>query len=590
MNRPGVSRLSDVNDVNAKDASNGHQKRSAVKIHRRLRFGLLELMLATAAVASWIPATMAMREIPDLQTEIAVMEKATLQLRVDDTSKLTIRAMPTVWRGLLTWKVYVPERSDLELRFASEGIESNNQPDQYDAVPLSAGKHLIHVKSTTDASGVHGSVLLDGETVLEQHHPPGRLRGSVSSGSTLGIKESKSFSVDETVVLTKQRFNRSHPLRQFGSFTLPPEYGSRGFACWISPAAKQETAPRRFILKRNRSRGIVVGLRQGLRISEMEELGYPGLIDIRPSRYAVLGDEYWDEKSRFAISVVPISGNGKDEVQNGVNRLPTSPQMNNAHIALKSPVEGEKSNKVWTAKSKFLPETLETEDSLLRVFANFNGHASEASVEVEVFFDPEEPNRVGFLPRIGDESIPLRAIELQTHFNSRFFWRTIDVLPTATSSSDADQVDTESVATDQLSVDENVHRNRGNSASQLPWRKVRVNRLPFGKPLKTTAGYRQLILRTDVPDVTQLKYPMGLSNRWTYDGIPNEQVWFLPDVTTGPPDERISVSLRNTAFFPATQSKLPGGSAVGNVRIRIPLPAKKPVWMSIRPAPPYDQN
>ena len=69
-------------------------------IRRGLRFGLRELLLMTAAIAAWIPAILARREIPQLEADIQMMRQATLELIVQNPSVLNIRALPSVWQNI----------------------------------------------------------------------------------------------------------------------------------------------------------------------------------------------------------------------------------------------------------------------------------------------------------------------------------------------------------------------------------------------------------------------------------------------------------------------------------------------------------
>jgi len=118
----------------------------------------------------------------------------------------------------------------------------------------------------------------------------------------------------------------------------------------------------------------------------------------------------------------------------------------------------------------------------------------------------------------------------------------------------------------------------------MPWLEVPFKRLPWGQSPSDAYSVRKLSLRTDVSNVTKVIFPNGLVPRWEYQGIPNQQVWWLPAGQENEDAEsNIKVEILPTTFFPTTKLALPGGPAFGNVRITVPMPATKPIWLAIEP-------
>ncbi len=110
------------------------------------------------------------------------------------------------------------------------------------------------------------------------------------------------------------------------------------------------------------------------------------------------------------------------------------------------------------------------------------------------------------------------------------------------------------------------------------------NRLPLSQSPSETSRFRKLSLLTDVSNVTKVSFPNELGPQWEYQGIPNRQVWQLPaGQQNDDAESNIKVEILPTGFIPTTNLALPGGQAIGNVRITVPMPATEPIWLAIDP-------
>jgi hypothetical protein len=550
-------------------------------LRRAFRFGLLELLLVTAAVAVWIPAILALQAIPALKSEIQVMRQATLDLVVDDPTQLTARALPTVWANMNAWKYNAPDGVALQLRLATEGINSLALPADYQAVSLPAGKHTIQLKMTRDDQGLHNLVLIDGQLVLDKHHPPEWLTGSSSTRSSDVTNSANAFALNRVVRLRSEQADINHPLERYGNADVPREYDHKGLVLWISPAELEPEPAPRFIATQRRAGEWTIGHRTGIRVRSSTENDAVGLLDIQPSINAVLGEPRWGSLTRFGDSVRPIvnldaaaeipeTQNNRDANARAIPlALHVEPSLGNENVA-------KMSSRLWAKRA------MSDDGMRMTVFAHYQPFPSGAKPIVQILFDAEHPERIGFLPRAAAGSTPMQACELVTRFDSRFFWRKVAL---ETANPDDEAFALQPVPFDQLgnaAKESQTSDVAVASVTASDWLEIPFQRLPLSR--SESSGVRKLILQTDVADASKLSLPAGLTPRWQYQGIPNRQVWWLPENTVNETSsDNIKVELRTTNVFPGTDLRLPGGPAIGNVRITIPLPATEPIWLALEP-------
>jgi hypothetical protein len=560
-------------------------------IRRGLRFGLRELLLMTAAIAAWIPAILARREIPQLEADIQMMRQATLELIVQNPSVLNIRALPSVWQNIEAWKYQTPPEAGLELRLATEGINSTGFPVHYEAIPLPEGQHSICLKTTNDQDGFHHVVYLDGEAALQKHHPPSWLESVTSSSQTDVYDKSETFHLDQVVTLLREQSPPKHPLLKFETTAVEPQQDKKGVVLWISPHELSVQPPPQFIASAGRGVQWTIGHRQGIRVRSSTEKDAVGVLDIQPSAHSVFGETLWNKETRFGVSVRPVvqlaSGAETPEVQSGLKGPTPAPIPFTLEAEFTRPLQvtGKLSGKMNT--EQWLQRSVSDDGSKMRLFAHYQPFPSGAQPIVEILFDANHPDRIGFLPHTAPGSTPMQACEFVTRFDARFFWRKVllSAAQHTQSSSDSSNIPLDVLLLSQLkpapnSAFEPLSQNA--TTAELPWLGVPFNRLPLSHLPSDPSGSRKLTLRTDVKNATKLNFPIQISSRWQYQGIPNRQVWWLPTGSKANSDEStIKVHLRPTDFFPTTQFPLPGGQAIGNVRIIIPMPTTQPVWLAI---------
>ncbi len=554
------------------------------------RFGLLELLLMTAAFAVWIPAFLAFRSIPQLEADIAVMQTATLDLSVKDTSQLTIRALPSISQQINVWKYYAPANATLDLRMATEGISSLGFPTDYQTISLPPGQHVVHLKRVSNDSGFHRAVYIDGERVLEKHHPSSWLESSSSTSTTDVENASQTFSLTDVIKLLDQRATPTHPLETGGFRTvqLNGDQDHKGLILWISPSNQEVEPAPSFISRQRRENQWTIGNRNGIRVRTSSERDAVGLLDIQPAVNAVSGEPLPGKDTRFGVSVRPIVQH-HTEPEVPETQVPGEPDAEAVPVTLHAtpirpePASGKMTSHLWSKHA------ISDDGSNMKVYAHFEKFPSGAQPIVEILFDADHPERIGFLPRNAPRSIPMQSCAFVTRFNSRYFWRTVLLRPDDQSGHETSGSQLHATALQELHFNSPTSKRMRfeevrPGASQ--WLQVPFHRMPRSQSLLSGHRYRELTLLTDVPDVSKLKFPNGLIPRWQYRGIPNRQIWRLPAESENEPSaSRIKVDIMPTDCFPATDLSLPGGPAVGNVRITVPMPATNPVWLSLEPDP-----
>jgi hypothetical protein len=591
MNQPSENRTASGASANQRPNSELDQEPATTnqRARRSLRFGLMELLLLTAVAATWLPVLIAQRQIAELEVDIQTLQPLTTDLIVMDEQKLNIREVSSISSNIKSWKYYGPPNADLELRFATDGINNYSFPADYEAVPLPEGRHAIHLKEVNDTEGYHRELYIDKEMVIEQHHPLDALARFGSSIRSDVSEQSEEYSIAEPLKLRDQRYSNKHPLKVYTSFDLPVHHDKKGNFLWISPRSiVPEPAPKLTVIEHD-SQLTTFGHRQGIRVRRTNQTKVAGLIDIQPSISSVLGDQDRRDYYRLGISVRPIlEGDSQPAIpeQQPNTEVPERPGMPISYrdtIALPDGPDARMRN------DRVTENTINEAGDQMRLFAHYPPFASGAQPVVEILFDAAYPNRIGFLPHAAPNSAPIKACQFVTQFDARFLWRKIEMQPGKDTGSDVTLETLASVSLSQLYpqidltkfADPNgVAESDAPDPTPFPWQPISLDRLPRFESPNNLADRFKMSLMTDVPDSSQLKFPAGLADWLKYEGVPNRQVWWLPaeQDAAGTP---ITAEVRATSLFPTTKIPLVGGPAIGNVRITVPMPAAEPIWLEI---------
>ncbi len=580
-------------NVEQRNAKIGRQSRG------RLRFGLLELLLLTAVCATWLTVAIAYRQINQLQLDIQTLQLMTTDLIVMDEGELTLREVPSIWHEIGSWKYHAPPGADLELRFATEGLNDLGFPAKYQAVSLPQGQHSIHLKVTKTTESHDQEIYLDGELVLQNQHALAWLDSIGSTARRDVSDQSTSYSVSEPLKLRDKRYGIMHPLRKYKSNDLPDFYDSKGNLLWISPRSEAQEPASEFITWEHQQEFSynVIGHRQGVRVRPHSKAETAGLINIQPSMNSVFGDQRNRYCSRLGLSVRPILNDASEP------ELPeeqaNSQMLDRTGIVISyrntiDPPNPLDDREVDTVTKKAISE----DGKQMRIFAHYPKYPSGAQPIVEILFDAAYPDRIGFLPHAAPKSAPMKACQFVTRFGARFFWREIEMLSDGVANQDATS---QTAATGLVSpvplsqlypqIDlSNLTEPDSTNPIQFSWQPISLDRLPRVKATDTIAEMFKMSLTTNVPDSSKLKFPTGLDGCMQYDGVPNRQIWWVPAAADKQFIEPAStIEIRATSVFPTTDIPLVGGPAVGNVRVTVPMPATEPVWLEIVAEPPVTQ-
>lgn len=584
MNQPSDMNAPDQPNDQTVVAADGLEDGANGKTRSRFRFGLLELLLLIALVAGWLPVWIARQKIPKLEAEIETMRLSTLELIVTDESELTARELPSIAQNVSSWKYNAPDDVEFDLRLATEGINVLGLPTEFQSFPLPSGLHTVHVDVNSDAKGHHALIYVDDELVLEKHHPKDWVKSGGSSTSGDVADHSTAYPVDQALTLMSRKISTRHPLHRFNTIMVPAGYDSKGTCVWIAPRQGDVETLSDFQLKTNGFVGSAFGHRQGMRITHVQSQGRIGLLSIEPSWQSTLGERRWNSSyTPVAISVRPIVAGGTEPEIPELQKTNGVPSSTGLTITLRETIDK-------SADSMQRPPSPEAaigdDPQTMHLFAHYPAFASGAKPIVEILFDARYPNRIGFLPHAAPESAEMEAIQFVTQFDAKFLWRQVELLGSEQASGDSDAMPTVPLAKFYPEQDF-TQLDTGEDAEPIAftWQTISLADLPKFQAAEGDSNQRQLTLKTDVRDSTKLTFPLGLPQKWQYEGVPNLQRWLLPTNQQAAGDQPIgnqpTVEIRAVSDYPETKLAVPGGPVIGNLRITLPMPATEPLWYEI---------
>ena len=484
----------------------------------------------------------------------------------------------------------------MELRLATERLSGLNLPNQYDAVELPEGEHRIYLREFRDSKEDYvKQVYVDDEVVLTSRHPKSWLKRSGSSWSNKTTLKSEAYPLDETLELknARYRYDRYAGKRNRIYYQPPGEYDAKGCCLWIAPADHVEQPTPNFVSPQTPDfHANYWGHREGIRIGGMNYSDSMGLIKViggYESRLVNPSDSYNE------ISIRPIVAKSVDT--NGEIEKPELPELQKSDVTRRAGLwigasarlDSPSSNNSSPLMQKNSPNPISQDGKTMRIFCHYernsSGFRNGARPIIEAIFDADHPNRVGLLPHQANGSEPIKAIQIVTTMDARFRRRRIDLV--------GEDGDAETVPLSKQdksgggSIDKSETGGEADSQSDEQWQTIPLAKIPVDQ----SAQMRKLKFSTDVKDFTTATLPPKVDPKWAYEGIPNCQTWWLPLTdTTNPADQVLKVEILQTntlmpEFPPPTPITIPGGPFIKNVRITIPMPATKPIWLEITPDP-----
>ncbi|MDB4766236.1 hypothetical protein OAG71_00965 [bacterium] len=558
---------------------------------RRLRFGLLELLLITGAIAAWLPTIIANRQLPELQSKVERYRSYTSDLIRVDPNQLCLRNLTRISSGTLGWKYFLPADAEMEIRLATEQLSRLNLPSQYDAVKLPEGEHRLYLREFRDSKKDYvKQVYVDDEIVLTSRHPKSWLKSSGSSWSNRTTINSKAYALTETLNLKNARYRIDNYAGKGNriSFQPPDEYDAKGCCLWIAPANHVEEPTPNFVSpKTPKFYRSSWGNREGIQI-----INFKGLIKVVPgfeARYVNPSQAY------NSISVRPIVADSAGI--NGEKKTPKLPELQQSHVnsgrGLRIVISETVDSPDWNNPSpleRTVPQDAISQDGkTMRIFCHYENYSSgfrnDARPVIETIFDADHPNRIGLLPHQAADSETIKAIQIVTTMDARFRRRKIDLIV------DDGKVETVPLPKQEKPADKS-NGESGNDAeaethSEDLWQTIPLEQIPTDQSVQM----RKLKFSTDVKDFTTATLPPTVDPEWAYEGVPNCQTWWLPlSDTKEPADQDFKVEILQTDRLPTeipppATITIPGGPVIKSVRITIPMPATEPIWLEIAPDP-----
>lgn len=548
------------------------------------RFGLLELLLLTSAIAAWIPTYRARQAIPGLTDSIERMNQQTTDLQVVDDEKLCVRTVPTVWTNVQSWKYYVPKNADLELRFATDGIQNISLPVDYRTVPLSAGEHALSLKYTSDANEYLTELYIDKALVLTESKPKEWIESAGYSSQGDASDLSKAYPLDEPLSLRRMRYSYRHPSKKWGSFGYPQTIGCKGSYLWIAPRSLSSTAPPVFVSPKTVSGSVFWGHREGTRVATNNFTNEGGLLRILPSYFAVQGINGYSWRARTSlISVRPIvEDSAIAEIPEQLTSSTNSSAMGlnfAVRDSMDAPAEPDQLSLSFKSAG-----AISADGKTMRLFLHYERFPSGAQPIVELVFDADKPEAIGFLIHQAPGSTPMKACQLVTKKDALYQWQQYSVSSNQTVKSEetsASLSDLYPKSSREESDEASASDPSVTEVAELGWRSIPVEVLPR-KERSEEPTTRRIRFHTTIKDFSSVLYAPGLLSKWKYEGVPNSQSWVLP-VVDRESEQDIKVEVQGTRVFPGTATKIANGMVSQNVRVTIPMSNQQPVWLSYEP-------
>ena len=554
---------------------------------RYLRFGLLELLLVTGAVATWLPTLMAKHRIPELESKVQLYRSFASELVRVDPNQLCLRRIQRWSSGMEAWKYYLPADADVELRFATEQISKDVPPSQYDSFALPAGEHRIYLREFRDVDEAYvKQVYVDDAIVLTSKHPKSWLESGGSSYSNLSM-QSEAYPLTEPLELRNARYTDR---KQIGSRTIyarvPDEYDTKGCSLWIAPADLVAKPAPNFISPNTPGIWNRWGLRQGIQIGDLNSADSPGLIGVIAGFDATEGDTRSASSIANRLSIRPLVASSSDpdaEIEKA--ELPElQPSYVNAGPGLRIGLSQSVDVK---PKERFSLGLVSQDGKTMRIFCHYEnesaGFANGAKPVIETIFDVDRPNQIGLLPHQAAGSKPIKAIQIVTTMDARYRRRRMEL---AIDGSDVETVPLPKQAVQELSGKSGTDFEADDQPKEL-WQTVSLKRVPLDR----STQMRKLKFSTDVKDFFKAKLPATFDPEWAYEGINNCQTWWLPlPDAANPASQDYKVEILQTVELPSSKTPttmlpIPGGPVIKSVRITVPMPATKPIWLEITPDP-----
>ena len=182
---------------------------------RKLQVSIWSLLLLIAACGIWIAYRKSVTDIAKFEKRLTGLRWIARELIVEDPQQLAaVKRLPKLL-GENIWDVHIPEiqGKHFDMRLIMDDVPTNSQSESVQLEPLKhavlmPGKHAIELRYKAKESQGNAilTVLVDGETVIEEIRLEDWVDSSGSSSSSSVGSNSLSFDNEQILHLLKLRF------------------------------------------------------------------------------------------------------------------------------------------------------------------------------------------------------------------------------------------------------------------------------------------------------------------------------------------------------------------------------------------------
>lgn len=495
----------------------------------------MDLLLLTTLIGAWTPYFFAKPQCKELQDQNQALSRMAEVLIVDDPSMIHVLKLRSNRYGASTWKVFLPQDAQYELRFANEGVSSLGPPQEYETLALAPGEHRVAmlVERFLFKVYVDEKLVIEKEYDKTWHSYSGS--SSISKGGSL-----ETFESDSVVTLKREWLHRQLPGFRYKGVLARSELPNKGSMLWLAPSSVEHPPLPTFI-------------RPGM-VSEFNGPSWGFLEGIRlrlPPAWA---------RGRVkpgSLRLVHTRALQSQDVD--VNQISIKPLLANQDLYSDSSFEGlafTYSNSL-TGPSITDPKQAGVVSEDGRTFTLFL-HATfgkGASPIVEVRFESEYPDRVGFRLHQKAGSPQLEQCVFSAHQGHFALLREIHFKEGVEKIQDLDPKWTSDQTADGSS----------------PWMILPPEKFPSDEQ----EALRQVTLTSDADysAISQKNPPRD----WEYVGIPLAQSWLVPETAD------FSVAFRTRTFYETKAQPIAGAPVISDCEVRLPFDSSNWIYYQIDP-------
>jgi hypothetical protein len=231
------------------------------------KFSIRHLLMFTALIAVGFAVGIEHRKNRLLTQQLGELRSLSGQLQIDNVNELASAALPDLAEDIHSWKVYVPESQDYELRLGMGAISEKGIPPVVDSVQLKSGQHRVTLyKGDSTNEEFRYVVYVDGLLVMESTMGRDWMPGGWSWASGISWPRGPELSPPPLQLAARSY----EPNRDFGILNdfngQSDDYVTRlGYRLWIDKRDRIYQPPSPFIGFPEDPQLCGVGLRDGIR-------------------------------------------------------------------------------------------------------------------------------------------------------------------------------------------------------------------------------------------------------------------------------------------------------------------------------------